>query len=133
MRGRVEQLFFGTEYENIPVEEWLDGEVEQNQRIMLIMAREIIGRDIFSGLEVTAQDTVMVTRQLCGKLAVERIVYLDTEDDDEETVDHYALWMYTGELDTLYQNSQQQSSIDNFEKRFRIVEGIWANEIITKY
>lgn len=123
MRGRVDRVFYGTEYTGIDVEEWLDEELEEDQEPLLIMSREALGRDILRGLEVTAQDTLIVSSLPCGQWIMERFVYLDTENDEEETVDHYALNMYSGEIDALYPMGQQYP-VQNFENRFRIVEDI---------
>ena len=121
--SRVEQLFDGLSYENILLEDWLDDETATVDDPLLIMSREIYGRDILHGPEVTAEDTLLVSQLACGKLIIERIVYLETEDDDEETIDHYALNMYSGEIDALYPEGQQYP-VQNFENRFRIVEDI---------
>lgn len=123
MRERIDRLFYGLEYEVMPVDEWLEGDTEPAPEPLSVWYRELLGRDILRGHEVTAQDTLVVSAKACGELIMERFVYLDTEDDDEVTIDHYVLNMYSGEIDALYPEGQQYP-VQNFENRFRIVEDL---------
>lgn len=124
MRERVDRIFHGTDYESVPVDEWLDGEVDKDEQQLMILTREIIGRDILRGLEVTAQDTLMISQvSAYGRLIMERFVYLDTEDDYEEAIDCFALNMYDGTVDTLYPKNLP-NAIRNFEQRIGIIEDL---------
>jgi hypothetical protein len=124
---RVDQLFYGTDYVSIPVSEWLgdnDGERDsEGKKPLLVWERELLGRDIFRGLEVMASDRVALLEQKSGELIMERYVCLETENDDEETEDYFSLNMFNGEI--YYEDQENHdNAIQEFTERFRIVEDI---------
>lgn len=124
---RVDQLFYGTDYISIPVSEWLgdnDGERDsEGKKPLLVWERELLGRDIFRGLEVMASDRLALLEQKSGEFIMERFVCLETENDDEETEDYFSLNMFNGEI--YYEDQENHdNAIQEFTERFRIVEDI---------
>lgn len=126
LRERADRIFYGIAYEDVPLHEWFGDELEyadEGKEPLLAWERETIGRDIMQGLEVVASDRIALFRKISGELCMERHVCLDTEDDDEETIDFYSMNMYSGEIAA--ENGMSYESIaQDFENRFRIVEDI---------
>lgn len=127
LRERVDRLFQGTDYVSATVGEWLgDEDMDRDgdgKKPLLVWERELLGRDIIQGLEVTASDRLALLEQMSGELIMERYVCLETEDDDCETEDSFSMNMYNG--DVYYEDQAcHDTAATEFMKRFKIVEDI---------
>lgn len=122
----MDQLFYGTDYESVPVTEWLGGQEERDvdgKKPLMVWERELLGRDIIRGLEVTASDRLAMLELASGSYVIERYVCLETEDDDEEIEDCFSMNMVNGEI--YYEDqSHHENALEEFTKRFRIVEDL---------
>lgn len=128
LRERIDNLFYDLDYDySIPADEWYGGNEDEydneDEKPLMYLEREILGRDIFNGLEIIATDQLALIELASGKWIIERHVCLETENDNEEIEDYFSINMYSGEI---YYDDMSKHDIaqHEFEKRLRMVEDI---------
>lgn len=127
LRQRVDQVFYGSDYESAPASDWLEDDEEEydleGYKPLLAWEREAIGRDIFNSLEVTVTDKLALLESVTGELVMERVVFLETENDEGDEEDCLTMNMYDGQI--FYENEvRHETAAQEFNNRFRIVEDL---------
>ena len=118
---RIDAAFSLVDYESLSEQEWTNEE-EDTIKPLLSWERELIGRDICSGIEVLVSDRLALLEN-AGELVMERMVCIEAEDANGEELGDLALNVYNGEI--FYEAiTTEQQALQDFEKRFNIIENI---------